>query len=78
LFSVRDGVTQDCHLALSLDERFGLLVDREGEARNNRRLALRLKAASDMSIRSSLNANFTFGQTASLRGGHMLPRGGSP
>src|SRR5919198_2387409 len=32
-------------LALSFDERFGLLVDREAEARDSRRLALRLKAA---------------------------------
>src|SRR5207247_9644128 len=30
---------------LSFDERFGLLVDREAEARDSRRLALRLKAA---------------------------------
>ncbi len=33
------------YLGLSFDERFGLLVDREAEARDSRRLALRLKAA---------------------------------
>ena len=31
--------------SLSFEERFGLLVDREAEARDSRRLALRLKAA---------------------------------
>jgi hypothetical protein len=37
-----------CHpqyLNLSFDERLGLLVDREAETRDSRRLALRLKAA---------------------------------
>jgi len=33
------------YTGLSFDERFGLLVDREAEARDSRRLALRLKAA---------------------------------
>jgi hypothetical protein len=33
------------YLGLSFDERFGLLVDREAEARDSRRLTLRLKAA---------------------------------
>src|SRR5262245_19358061 len=33
------------YLALSFDERFGLLVDREAEARDTRGLAFRLKAA---------------------------------
>ena len=33
------------YLSLSFDERLGLLVDREAEARDSRRLALRLKAA---------------------------------
>ncbi len=33
------------YLSLSFDERFSLLVDREAEARDSRRLALRLKAA---------------------------------
>ena len=33
------------YVGLSFDERFSLLVDREAEARDSRRLALRLKAA---------------------------------
>src|ERR671927_780964 len=33
------------YASLSFEERFGLLVDREAEARDSRRLALRLKAA---------------------------------
>src|SRR5438477_2707855 len=36
---------QNQYLNLSFDERLGLLVDREAEARDSRRLALRLKAA---------------------------------
>ena len=33
------------YASLSFEERFGLLVDREAEARDSRRLALRQKAA---------------------------------
>src|SRR5437763_7944061 len=36
---------QSQYLSLSFDERLGLLVDREAETRDGRRLALRLKAA---------------------------------
>src|SRR2546429_9123923 len=36
---------QNQYLNLSFDERLGLLVDREAETRDSRRLALRLKAA---------------------------------
>src|SRR5438477_3213099 len=36
---------QNQYLSLSFDERLGLLVDREAETRDSRRLALRLKAA---------------------------------
>src|SRR3954453_5794189 len=42
---LRDQLEQSQYLSLSFDERFGLLVDREAEARDSRRLALRLKAA---------------------------------
>src|SRR6267378_7320425 len=42
---LREQLEQSQYLSLSFDERFGLLVDREVEARDSRRLALRLKAA---------------------------------
>ena len=42
---LREQVESNQYLGLSFDERFGLLVDREAEARDGRRLALRLKAA---------------------------------
>jgi DNA replication protein DnaC len=42
---LREQLEQSQYLGLSFDERLGLLVDREAEARDGRRLALRLKAA---------------------------------
>jgi DNA replication protein DnaC len=42
---LREQLESNQYLSLSFDERFGLLVDREAEARDSRRLALRLKAA---------------------------------
>ena len=42
---LREQLESSQSLSLSFDERFGLLVDREAEARDSRRLALRLKAA---------------------------------
>ncbi len=42
---LREQLEGSQYLGLSFDERFGLLVDREAEARDSRRLALRLKAA---------------------------------
>src|SRR5919205_471236 len=42
---LREQLEGSQYLALSFEERFGLLVDREAEARDSRRLALRLKAA---------------------------------
>src|SRR5919199_4910398 len=42
---LREQLEGSQYLGLSFDERFGLLVDREAEARDTRRLALRLKAA---------------------------------
>ncbi len=42
---LREQLEGSQYLSLSFDERLGLLVDREAEARDNRRLALRLKAA---------------------------------
>ena len=42
---LREQVESNQCLSLSFDERLGLLVDRETEARDSRRLALRLKAA---------------------------------
>src|SRR5450759_4871252 len=42
---LREQLESSQYLSLSFDERFGLLVDRETEARDTRRLALRLKAA---------------------------------
>src|ERR687884_1009392 len=42
---LREQLESAQYLSLSFDERFGLLVDREAEARDGRRLALRLKAA---------------------------------
>ena len=49
LFGMALGLREQLEAAstssLSFDERFGLLVDREAEARDSRRLALRLKAA---------------------------------
>src|SRR5690348_6744887 len=42
---LREQLESSQYLSLSFDERFGLLVDREAEARDGRRLALRLKAA---------------------------------
>jgi DNA replication protein DnaC len=42
---LREQLESSQYTSLSFDERFGLLVDREAEARDSRRLALRLKAA---------------------------------
>src|SRR6266436_7483321 len=42
---LREQLESSQYLSLSFDERLGLLVDRETEARDSRRLALRLKAA---------------------------------
>jgi DNA replication protein DnaC len=42
---LREQLESSQYLSLSFDERFGLLVDREADARDSRRLALRLKAA---------------------------------
>src|SRR5918911_209158 len=42
---LREQLEQSQYASLSFEERFGLLVDREAEARDSRRLALRLKAA---------------------------------
>jgi DNA replication protein DnaC len=42
---LREQLESSQYSSLSFDERFGLLVDREAEARDSRRLALRLKAA---------------------------------
>src|SRR5438067_5897587 len=42
---LREQLESNQYLSLSFDERFGLLVDREAEARDSRRLALRLRAA---------------------------------
>ncbi len=42
---LREQLEQSPYLSLSFEQRFGLLVDREAEARDSRRLALRLKAA---------------------------------
>src|ERR1700694_2158663 len=44
-FGLREQLEQSQYLSLSFDERLGLLVDREVDARDSRRLALRLKAA---------------------------------
>src|ERR1700682_6594549 len=41
----REQLESTQYLSLSFDQRLGLLVDRETEARDSRRLALRLKAA---------------------------------
>jgi DNA replication protein DnaC len=45
VLGLREQLEQSHYTGLSFDERFGLLVDREAEARDSRRLALRLKAA---------------------------------
>src|SRR5262252_9710029 len=45
VLGVREQLESSQYLNLSFDERLGLLVDREAEARDSRRLALRLKAA---------------------------------
>ena len=45
VLGVREQLESSQYLSLSFDERLGLLVDREAEARDSRRLALRLKAA---------------------------------
>src|SRR6266571_5052941 len=42
---LREQLESNQYISLSFDERLGLLVDREVEARDSRRLALRLKAA---------------------------------
>ncbi|MPZ13492.1 MAG: AAA family ATPase [Chloroflexi bacterium] len=42
---LREQLEGSSYLGLSFDERLGLLVDREADAREGRRLALRLKAA---------------------------------
>src|ERR1700687_572384 len=44
LRGVREQLESSQYLSLSFDERLGLLVDRESETRDSRRLALRLKA----------------------------------
>ena len=43
--AMRQQLEQSQYLELSFEERLGLLVDREAEARDDRRLQLRLKAA---------------------------------
>jgi DNA replication protein DnaC len=43
--SLREQLEQSQYPSLSFEERFGLLFDREAEARDSGRLALRLKAA---------------------------------
>jgi hypothetical protein len=43
--ALREQLEGSQYASLSFEERFGLLVDREAEARDSRRLALRLKAA---------------------------------
>jgi IstB-like ATP binding protein len=45
VLGVREQLESSQYLSLSFDDRLGLLVDREAEARDSRRLALRLKAA---------------------------------
>src|SRR5437868_15273213 len=45
VLGVREQLEGSQYLNLSFDERLGLLVDREAETRDSRRLALRLKAA---------------------------------
>ena len=45
VLGLREQLEQSQYLSLSFDERLGLLVDREVEARDSRRLTLRLKAA---------------------------------
>src|SRR5438309_12035987 len=45
VLGVREQLESSQYLSLSFDERLGLLVDREAEARDSRRLTLRLKAA---------------------------------
>jgi IstB-like ATP binding protein len=42
---LREQLESSQYLSLSFEERLGLLIDREAEVRDNRRLALRLKAA---------------------------------
>ena len=45
VLGLREQLESNQYLNLSFDERLGLLVDREAETRDIRRLALRLKAA---------------------------------
>ena len=45
LLGLREQLESNQYLNLSFEERLGLLVDREAETRDSRRLALRLKAA---------------------------------
>jgi IstB-like ATP binding protein len=45
VLGAREQLESSQYLSLRFDERLGLLVDREAEARDSRRLALRLKAA---------------------------------
>src|ERR671929_1973560 len=45
VLGLREQLEGSQYASLSFEERFGLLVDREAEARDSRRLALRLKAA---------------------------------
>src|SRR3954453_11097309 len=45
VLGLREQLEGTQYASLSFEERFGLLVDREAEARDSRRLALRLKAA---------------------------------
>src|SRR5712691_7805625 len=45
VLGVREQLESSQYLSLSFDDRLGLLGDREAEARDSRRLALRLKAA---------------------------------
>ncbi len=64
---------------LSFEERFGLLVDREWEARENRRLAARLKtahlkdsAACIEDVECSAARGIERGQLQTLAGGHWI------
>lgn len=70
--------TQPGALELSFEERLGLLVDREWDARENRRLATRLKTARLKQATCLEDVSFAAprgldrGQVLSLAGGHWI------
>src|SRR5947199_8865697 len=74
LLGAREQLESSQYLSLSFDERLGLLVDREAEARDSRRLALRLKAAKLRQEASVEDIDFRARADSTARSSRAWPR----